>query len=59
MKKVLVDLIGFASLVPIAMIYNVIEPEWGGVYGVLAATVLLIPVSIAWHYFHSRVRQND
>lgn len=59
MKKVLVDLVGFASLVPISMLYNAVEREWGGFYGVLAAAAVLIPVSVTWHYFHSRVQPND
>ncbi|KTR83456.1 hypothetical protein NS277_08770 [Novosphingobium barchaimii] len=59
MKKALVDLVDFASLAPIAMIYNAVAREWGGLYGVSSAIVLLIPVSVAWHYFYLRVRSND
>lgn len=59
MKKALVDVVGFASLVPIAMLYTAVEREWGGLYGLLAAAVLLVPVSAAWHYFYSMVRRND
>jgi hypothetical protein len=59
MKKVLVDLIGFASLVPIAMLYDAVDREWGGFSGMTAAIMLLVPVSLAWRYFYLRVRSDD
>ena len=58
-EKVMVDLVGFASLVPIAMLYNWVEREWGGLYAMLAAAVLLIPVSVVWRYYYLLIRRND
>jgi 4-amino-4-deoxy-L-arabinose transferase-like glycosyltransferase len=57
MKKVLVDLVGFASLIPICLLYRFAERAWGDVYAVLACLVMLAPVSIAWQYFYARVRR--
>jgi hypothetical protein len=53
-KRLLVDLIGYASLIPVLWVYITLESRSGGYVAVACSAALLIPISYVWHKFYRK-----
>jgi hypothetical protein len=47
-KRLLIDLIGFASIIIPAVIYNLLEKEHGWLAALLSITPILIGINYVW-----------
>ena len=53
-KRLLVDVLGFSSLVPFFMFYNYVESIRDDYMAVLLPVAAYLPVAAAWHYFYNK-----
>ena len=53
-KPLLVDVVGYATLVPIFMLYNHLERTYDGYVAVIVAVVAFLPVAAVWHFYYAK-----
>jgi hypothetical protein len=49
-KRLLVDIVGYSTLVPFFMLYNYLERTHSGYVAVLVPLAAYLPVAAVWHY---------
>lgn len=52
--RLIVDIIGYAMLFAVFVLYNYLESTEGGYIAVAAAVVAALPGVALWHYFHAK-----
>lgn len=53
-KRLLVDAIGFATLIPFFLIYRYLERTHDGYIAVLIPLIAYLPVAAIWHYYYRK-----
>jgi len=57
-KRLLVDLVGYSTLVPIFMLYNFLERNHSGFVAVSVAVLAFVPIAAVWHRYHGKFSGN-
>ena len=57
-RRLLVDVVGYASLIPIFVLYNHLERNHSGYVAVIVALLAFLPVAAVWHHFYGRFSEN-
>lgn len=53
-KRLLIDAIGFSSLIPFFLLYNHVEQSRPGYLAVLVSLIAYLPVAAVWHHFYRK-----
>jgi hypothetical protein len=53
-KRLLVDIIGYSTLIPFFMFYNYLERSHDGYIAVIIAMIAYLPVAAIWHYYYGK-----
>ena len=58
-KRILVDVIGFASMVPFFKLYYYLERTYNGYIAVIVPFIAYLPVAAIWHWYYAKYHQPD
>ena len=58
-KRLLVDVVGYATLIPLFLLYNHLERTYNGYVAVIVATVAFLPVAVVWHYYYAKYSEQN
>ena len=58
-KRLLVDVVGYSTLVPFFMFYNHLERNYSGYVAVIVTVVAFLPVAAVWHYYHGKFSAHE
>jgi hypothetical protein len=53
-KRLIVDVIGYATLIPFFMLYNYLERIRANYVAVLVPVIAYLPVAAIWHFYYSK-----
>jgi hypothetical protein len=53
-RRLLVDAVGYSTLVPFFMLYNHLERSHGGYVAVLIPMIAYLPIAAIWHHYYNR-----
>ncbi len=57
-KRLLVDFIGYASLVPYFIFYNYLKQDFSAYVAVIIPVIAFLPIAALWHYFYYKFSEN-
>ena len=57
-KRLLVDVLGYAALIPFFMFYNYLEQNYPGYVAVIVPVMAFLPVAAVWHHYYGKFTEN-
>lgn len=58
-NRLLVDIAGYSSLVPMFMLYNYLEQSQPGYVAVLVPLIAYLPIAAIWRHYYAKFSERD
>lgn len=56
-RRLLVDIVGYSTLIPMFMLYSYLENRYPAYVAVIVPLVAYLPIAAAWHHYYGKHSQ--